>query len=83
VEVYGNGTRQCKVWVTGLSLSDGAVLQLAVNGERFTELLVRSGRARYRRERERDEAGPDVAPNQLLQVFYGGQAVLEGQFYME
>jgi hypothetical protein len=82
-KVYGNGTRQCKVWVTGLNLSDGAVLQLAVDGLQFAELPLRGGRARYRRESERGEAVPEVEPKQRLQVSYAGQVILEGEFYSE
>ena len=82
-KVYSNGTRQCKVWITGLNLSEGAVLQLAVSGHQFTELLVRGGRARFRRESERGEAVPEVEPKQKLQVSYAGQIILEGEFYAE
>jgi len=82
-KVYGNGTRQCKVWISGLNLSAGAVLQLAVSGRQFAELLVRGGRARYRRQSERGEAVPEVEPKQMLQVSYGGQVILEGEFYSE
>jgi hypothetical protein len=42
-KVYGNGTRQCKVWITGLDLSDGAVLQLGVSGQQMAEVMVRQG----------------------------------------
>jgi hypothetical protein len=82
-KIYGNGTRQCKVWISGLNLSDGAVLQLAVSGHQFIELLVRGGRARYRRESERGEVGPEVESKQKLQVSYAGQVILEGEFYPE
>jgi hypothetical protein len=82
-KVYGNGTRQCKFWISGLNLSDGAVLQLAVSGRQFAELRVRGGRARYRRESERGEAVPDVEPKQRLQVSYAGRVILEGEFYSE
>jgi hypothetical protein len=82
-KVYGNGTRQCKLWITGLNLSDGAVLQLAVSGRQFAELLVSGGRVRYRRESERGEAVPEVEPKQVLQVSYAGQIILEGEFYSE
>ena len=81
-KVYRNGTRQCKVWISGLSLSHGAVLQLAVSGHPFAELLLRGGRARYRRESERGELVPEVEPKQMLQVFYAGQ-IMEGEFYSE
>ena len=82
-KVYGNGTWQCKVWITGLNLSDGAVLQLAVSGHQFAELLLSGGRARYRRESDRGEAVPEVEPKQLLQASYAGQVILEGEFYSE
>jgi hypothetical protein len=82
-KVYGNGTRQCKVRVSGLNLPDGAVIQLAVSGGQFAELLVRGGKARYRRESERGEAVPEVEPRQMLQVSYAGQVILEGGFYSE
>lgn len=82
-KVYGNGTRQCKVWINRLSLSDGAVLQLAVSRHQFAELLVRGGRARFRRESRRGEAVPEVEPKQMLQVSYAGQVILEGEFYSE
>lgn len=82
-KVYGNGTRQCKVRITGLNLSDGAVLQLAVSGHQFTELLVNGGKARYRRESERGEAVPEVEPKKVLQVSYAGQVILDGEFYSE
>jgi hypothetical protein len=82
-KVYGSGTRQCKVWITGLNLSEGAVLQLAVSGQPMTEIMVRGGRARYRRESERGEAVPVVELKQVLQVSYAGQIILEGEFYSE
>ncbi len=82
-KVYGNGTRQCKVWVSGLNLTDGAVIQLAVSGQPITELLVRGRRGRHRRESERGESVPDVEAKQVLQVSYAGQTILEGEFYSE
>lgn len=82
-KVYADGTRQCKVRVSGLSLSDGAVLQLAVSGQPIAEMLVRGGRARYRRESERGEAVPSVELNHVLQVSYAGFVILEGSFYLE
>jgi hypothetical protein len=82
-KVYGNGARQCKVSITGLNLSDGVVLQLAVSGQQFAELLLSAGRARYRRESERGEAVPEVEPKQILQASYAGQVILEGEFYSE
>jgi len=82
-KVYGNGTRQCKVSINGLNLAHGAVIQLAVSGHQFAELLVGGGRARYRRESERGEAVPEVEPKQILQVSYAGQVILEGEFYSE
>jgi hypothetical protein len=82
-KVYGNGTRQCKVWLSGLNLSDGAVLQIGVSGRQMTEVMVRQGRARFRRETERGEAVPAVEPKQVLQVSYAGEIILEGEFYSE
>ncbi|MGH7798011.1 MAG: hypothetical protein ACREQ2_24375 [Candidatus Binatia bacterium] len=82
-KVYGNGTRQCQVRVSGLDLSDGAVIQLAVSGQQFAELVVRGGRAYYRRESEHGEAVPEVETKQVLQVSYAGQIMLEGEFYSE
>jgi hypothetical protein len=82
-KVYDNGSRRCKVWITGLDLSEGAVLQLAVSGQPMTEIMVRGGRGRYRRESERGEAVPVVELKQVLQVSYAGQIILEGEFYAE
>jgi hypothetical protein len=82
-KIYADGARRCKVWVSGLDLSDGAVLQLAVSGQQIAEILVRGGRARYRRESERGEALPSVGVNQVLQVSYAGQIILDGEFYSE
>jgi hypothetical protein len=82
-KVYADGGRKCKVWVSGLDLSDGAVLQLAVSGQQIAEIMVRGGRARYRRESERGEALPSVEVNQVLQVSYAGQIILDGEFYSE
>jgi hypothetical protein len=82
-KVYSNGTRQCKIWVAGLNLADGAVLQIGVSGRQMGEVMVRDGRARYRRESERGEAVPALEPRQLLQVSYAGQVILEGEFYSE
>jgi hypothetical protein len=80
-KVYADGTRRCKVWVSGLDLSDGAVLQLSVSGGQLAEMLVRHGRARYRRESERGEAVPAVELDQVLQISYAGMVILEGSFY--
>lgn len=80
---YVDGTRRCKVSISGLKLSEGAVLHLAVAGVQFAELPVHGGRARYRRESERGEGVPEVEPKQLLQISYGGQVILEGEFYSE
>jgi hypothetical protein len=82
-KVYAGGARQCKVWVSGLDLSEGAVLQLVVSGQPMAEMLVRGGRARFRRESERGESVPGVAAKQILQVYYAGEAILEGEFYSE
>jgi hypothetical protein len=82
-KVYADGTRRCKVWVSGLSLADGAVLQLAVSGQQIAEMLVHGGKARYRRESERGEAVPTIELNQVLQVSYAGSVILEGSFYLE
>jgi hypothetical protein len=82
-KVYGDGTRQCKVSISGLKLSDGAALQVAVSGVQVVELPVRGGRARYRRESERGEAVPEVKPKQMLQVSYAGQVILKGELYAE
>lgn len=82
-KVYADGTRQCKVRISGLKLSDGAVLQLGVSGAQFAEIMVQQGKARYKRQSERGEAVSDVAPKELLQVSYAGQIILEGEFYAE
>jgi hypothetical protein len=82
-KLYRDGTSQCKVWVSGLKLSDGAVLQLAVSGKQMAEILVQHGRARYQRQSERGEAVSDVAVDQMLQVSYGGEVILQGEFYEE
>jgi hypothetical protein len=82
-KTYGDGTRQCKVWVSGLKLSDGAVIQVSVSGKQITELLVQRGAARYKRRTERGEAVAEVAPKQSLQVSYAGQIILEGELYEE
>jgi hypothetical protein len=82
-KVYSDGARRCKVWVSGLDLSDGAVLQLAVSGRQIAEILVRGGRARYRRESERGEALPSVEVSQVLQLSYAGEIILDGEFCSE
>jgi hypothetical protein len=82
-KVYGDGTRQFKIRVAGLDLSDGAVLQLAIRGRQFAEVMVQRGKARFRRETERGEAIPAVELSQLLQVSYAGQIILQGEFYLE
>jgi hypothetical protein len=80
-KVYGDTTRQCKIWLSGLTLADGAVLQLLVSGRQITELMVQGCRAVYKRQSERGEAVSEVAAGQLLQVSYAGQIILEGEFY--
>jgi hypothetical protein len=75
-KVYGDGTQQCKLWVSGLKLSDGAVIQIGVSGRQTTELMVRGGAARFKRQSERGEAVSAVAPKQVLQVSYAGQLFL-------
>jgi hypothetical protein len=82
-KVYGDGTRRCKVRVSGLNLPEGAVLHVAVSGQPIGEMVVRRGAARYGRESERGEYVPAVDLNQVLQVSYNGQAILEGRFYPE
>lgn len=82
-KTYENGTCQCRVRISGLNLSEGAVIQLAVRGEALAEILVREGKARYRRESERGEAVPEVASHQVLQVSYAGQIILQGEFREE
>ena len=82
-KLYADGMRQCKVRVTGLNLSDGAVLQLAVAGVQMAEIMVQRGAARYKRQSERGEAVSEVTSKQLLQVSYAGQVILEGEFYAE
>jgi hypothetical protein len=82
-KVYGDGTQRCKLWLSGLGLSDGAVLQIALDGRQIAEIPVRGGKARYRRESERGEAVPMVAAKQVLQVSYAGSIILEGSFFAE
>ncbi len=82
-KVYENGTRQCKVSLSGLNLADGTMLELAVDGRRIGQLVVQHGAARYRRESERGEGVPAVEENQLLQVIASGQVILEGRFVAE
>ena len=82
-KVYGNGSRRCKVWITGLNLSDGSVVQLSISGRQVAELLLSGGRARYQRGSERGEAVPEVEAKQVLQVSYAGQPLLTGEFYSE
>lgn len=66
-----------------MKLSDGAVIQIGVSGRQITELMVRGGAARYKRQSERGEAVSAVAPKQVLQVSYAGQIILAGEFYEE
>jgi hypothetical protein len=54
-----------------------------VNGQPIGEMAVQRGAARYKRESERGEHVPVVDLNQVLQVSYNGQAILEGRFYPE
>ena len=82
-KVYGNGARRCKVWITGLNLSHGSVVQLSVSGRPVAELLISGGRARYQRASERGEAVPEVEAKQVLQVSYAGRPLLAGEFYSE
>jgi hypothetical protein len=82
-KAYGDGTRKCKVWVSRLNLPEGAVLELAVNGQLMDRIVVRQGAARYKRESDRGEAVPVVEVSQVLQVCYMGQVILEGEFYLE
>jgi hypothetical protein len=82
-KVYGDGTQRCKVRVSGLSLPEGVVLHVLVNGQPIGEMMVERGAARYKRESERGEYVPAVDANQVLQVSYNGQAILEGRFYSE
>ncbi len=82
-KVYGDGTRQCKVWLSGLTLSDGALLQLSVSGQPLAAILVRQGRSHYKRESERGENVPVVESRQVLQISYAGQVILEGELYPE
>jgi len=82
-KVYGDGTQRCKVRVSGLNLPEGVVLHVFVNGQPIGEMAVQRGAARYKRESERGEYVPLVDLNQVLQVSYNGQAILEGRFYPE
>ncbi len=82
-KVYGDGTRGCKVSISGLDLPDGAVLQLAVSGRPIDQLVVSEGKARYKRQSERGEVVPQVELNQVLQVSYAGQIILKGELYPE
>ena len=59
-KVYGDGTRQGKVTVAKLSLPDGAILDLVVDDQRITQLIVQRGMARFRRETVRGEDVPGV-----------------------
>jgi len=82
-KVYADGTRQCKLSVSGLDALNGAFIELSVEQRRITHLTVEHGSARYRRETERGEGVPAVALGERLKVIYLGQVVLEGQFYEE
>jgi hypothetical protein len=80
---YEDGSRQCKVSIHDLKLPEAAQLQLTVNGRIIAELSVEKGSARFRRETERGEFVPHVRANDVLQVTWEGQAMLEGTFYAE
>lgn len=82
-KTYADGTRQCKVSLSRLDLSDGTTLALVVAGRRITELTVQHGAIRYRRETERGEQVATVAENEILQVLDAGQVILEGRFISE
>lgn len=82
-KVYENGTRQCKLSVTKLSLKDGTMLDLVVSDRRIARLVVQQGIVRYRQESEKGESVPTVEENQLVQVVSSGQVILEGHFYSE
>jgi len=82
-KVYDDGTRRCKTSLSGLSLPDGTVLELAVHGRRIALLSAQHGTARYRRETERGESVPVVELNEVMQVFASGQLIMEGHFYEE
>jgi hypothetical protein len=82
-KTYANGTRQCKVSLSRLDLTDGTVLELAVEGRRIAQLVVQQGAARYRRESERGEDVPVVEEDQVLRVLSSGQVILEGRFVSE
>jgi hypothetical protein len=82
-KVYSNGTRRCKVTVSRLDLPDGAVIELGVDGEQFDIIEVQGGKARYERESEKGEIVPEVRADQVLQVSYAGEVLVEGRFYPE
>jgi hypothetical protein len=82
-KLYGDGTRQCKVKVSGLRLMDGRKLELFVENRRIGAIAVQNGMARYRLETERGEPVPSVKVDEVLQVLYAGNVILEGRFYSE
>lgn len=82
-KTYQDGTRQCKLSLSRLDLSDGTLLGLVVAGRQIAELIVHHGAVRYRRETERGEEVAIVAENQVLQVLDAGQIILEGRFISE
>jgi hypothetical protein len=82
-KVYGDGTRQGRVSVSGLGLPDGEVLDLMVDERRIAHVTVQGNRARYRRETERGESVPEVDVEQVLRVISAGNVLLEGRFHAE
>ena len=82
-KLYSDGSRQCRVSLSRLSLEDGTALDLVVEGRRIAQLSVERGTARYRQETERCETVPPIEANHILQVIQSGQVILEGRFVSE
>lgn len=82
-KLYGDGSRQCRVSVTDLSLPEETVLHLFVSGRHAGEMVVQRKNARFRRESEKGEFVPAVQENEILQILLQGVVILEGMFYLE
>lgn len=82
-KVYENGTRQCKVSISQLNLPDGTMLELVLENQRIAKLTVQNSIARYKQESESGQVVTVVGLDQILQVMYDSQVILEGRFYSE
>lgn len=82
-KVYDNGTRQCKVSISKLILADNTLVELILENRRIAKITTQNGIVRYKQESELGQIVPVVGLNQILQLIYDGQVIVEGRFYSE